>query len=104
MTTGYTEVGSGKFTGYPIKELLYNESVPWLIGMPKPNGDTGGSYTTYVCDYGYLFGSATFVPDCGGYWGDSAYAGLFSFRALNSSSYTDSGWGSRLSYKEPSAD
>ena len=103
VTTGYTEVGSGTFNGWYIKKLLYKEDMQWLIGMPVPEDSERGSDSTYVCDYGYLSGSATFVLYCGGSWGSHAGCGLFRFFAYGSSSNSGSSYGSRLSYKEPSA-
>ncbi len=101
VTTGYTDLGSWQISGLYITKLLYDEDMPWLIGIPEEA--SGGGKTTYVPDYAYLYSSGTTVLSCGGNWNYDSDAGLFYFVASYSSSNPDSYRGSRLSYKEPSA-
>lgn len=56
---------------------------------------TGGSYTTYFADYGYVY--ASYFPFVGGYYGDSTgYGGPFYARFYYSTSGT---YGVRLAYR-----
>ena len=100
VTTGYTLISGCAGTNYNIQKLKYDADNPWSIGLPEVTG--GSAYDQYIGDDG-LVGGGTYVLSCGGYWGSGAYAGLFHFDAGSGSSYTNSGGGSRLSYKEPSA-
>lgn len=60
---GYTAYGplytSGNYYGY-IKELYYDEDVPWLFSMPSVL--TGGSSTTFVADQAYMQSYNTNYP------------------------------------------
>lgn len=101
VTTGYTAIGtalSGNNNGY-ISELVEDEENAWCCGVPKA---FSGSDTTYITDYSYYY-SGTYVLSVGGLWVDGSYCGLFYFSAYYTSSYTYSGIGSRLTYREASA-
>lgn len=59
----------------------------------------GGSNTTGLCDYQWIYNSGTYLGCAGGNWGDGLNAGAFYLAAsdsLSSSGYFD---GSRLAYK-----
>ena len=102
VTEGYTEVGSGGFSNNYTADMYLDPDMPCLIGMPKP-GSSGGSESTYFCDYGYLSASSTYVLYVSGNYNDGGNCGLFYFYVNRTSSSTYSYYGSRLSYAEPSA-
>lgn len=101
VTTGYDILGSWTTQNQNIQKFKYFEDKQWLISIPEYSASS--DYNTWVGDDGYIPGG-TYVLYCGRSWGSNAYAGLFYFRASNSSSDTNSYWGSRLSYKEPDAE
>ena len=101
VTAGYTAIGtalSGNNSGY-ISELVEDEENAWCCGVPKA---FSGSDTTYITDYAYYY-SGTYVLRVGGRWNYGSFCGLFYFRAIDTSSYTYSDIGSRLTYREASA-
>ena len=100
VTTGYDILGTWTTTKYNIVKLKYFEDKQWLIGIPEES-DVYAGYDTYIGDTGFIPGG-TYVLYCGGPDYASDYAGLFLFDMRYSSSYNDSGRGSRLSYKDPS--
>lgn len=58
--------------------------------------ETGGSSSTYYCDYGYLYSS--YFPYFGGYYSRGSYAGAFFLRVNYSATYASASIGSRLSH------
>lgn len=102
ITSDYTQFGftysSSIGDGY-IKDFAYDEDEPWLFIVPSA---VGGSSTTYVPDYGYLYYSSSVCALWVGRGSSSGtYSGLFRF----SSYYTPGGYShaSRLVFEEPSA-
>ena len=82
-----------------IKDLAYDEDEPWLFIVPSA---VGGSSTTYVPDYGYLYYSSSVYALCvGNNSGGSTNRGLFRFRSFSTPS--SSNYASRLVFEEPSA-
>ena len=102
ITSDYTQFGftysSSIGDGY-IKDFAYDEDEPWLFIVPSA---VGGSSTTYVPDYGYLYySSSVYALWVGNGGGSSTYSGLFRF-----GSYITPGgdnYASRLVFEEPSA-
>lgn len=61
----------------------------------------GGSATTYWPDRGRVdyYSSVAYFPYVGGAYGDAGYAGMFCCRVDINSTYSDSRYGARLSYR-----
>ena len=97
ITEGYTLISGCSGSGYNIQKLKYDASNPWCIGLPEYT--SGSDYSSYIGDDGNIQ-NGTYVLFCGGNWYSYSSHGLFYFFANRSSSYTDSNFGSRLSYKE----
>ncbi len=91
-STNYTQVGYNCLTetGYP-KNMGYDANNPFVM-FPVASG---GSASTYLCDY-YYYNSGWRVCKRGGYWNDGASAGLFYFSVSNASSHAHASIGSRL--------
>ena len=103
VTTGYTKIYDGwssNIYGQGIKSTIINEDMPWCDGIPK---EKGGSDTTYIPDYMDVGNSGNHVALVSGLWNYGSSCGLWSFSATGDSSSTSTNFGSRLSYKEPSA-
>ena len=90
--TGYTDRGQGA-----------TSNIGNYMSKPQGTSETGflarevaGSATTYFCDYARLFASD--VAHFGGSWSDGDSAGAFYLRVINSASYTDATFGSRLMF------
>lgn len=64
-----------------------------LIYPDEPGGDYGG-------DGHYMNNSGERLPRCGGYWGDTSNAGVFSVYLLYPRSYSSTGIGFRSAYCE----
>ena len=81
-----------------IKDFAYDEDEPWLFIVPSA---VGGSSTTYVPDYGYLYYSSSVGALYVGYSSSSADYGLFRFYGNDAPSGHNRA--SRLVFEEPSA-
>ena len=103
ITSDYQEFGFS-FTstigqGY-ITDFAYDEDNQWLMFIPSEC--SGGSDTTYVPDYGYLYyTSSVCAPYVGSNGGGSSSNGLFDIHVYNTPD--GSNYASRLIYEEPSA-
>ena len=82
--------------GY-FKELGYDEQFPY-IALPKAstNNTTGGSTTTYFCDFFQGGTSTNTVPYFGGSYGTSDYCGLFCWYVMHSANIASAFVGARL--------
>lgn len=91
----YFYVGDRPTSGGCLKEITYFDKFP-LLGYI--NSCSGGSDSTYYCDYSYASTSGT-VLDVGGYWSSGSSAGLWYWVGYYSASYSYSLIGGRLCYK-----
>ena len=91
----YNYVGDRPTSGGWLKEIEYFDKFP-LLGYVKTA--SGGSSSTYYCDYTYYSSSGT-VLLVGGYWSRGTYAGLWSWSGDYSASLALSTVGGRLCFK-----
>ena len=98
-TAGYTACGGQNPGNGYIARQRYVEALDWCISQPDT---VGGSETTYFPDYHY-YNTGNRILAVGGNWDFGGYCGLFYWRCSFDSSHSNSYYGSRLSYKEPSA-
>ena len=97
-TAGYTACGGQNPGDGYITKQRYVEALDWCISQPDA---VGGSETTYFPDYHY-YNTGNRILAVGGYWHDGGTCGLFYWVCNNGSSYSNSHFGSRLSYKDAS--
>ena len=91
----YNYVGDRPTSGGWLKEIEYFDKFP-LLGYIKTA--SGGSSSTYYCDYTHYSSSGT-VLLVGGGWDDGAGAGLWFWGGRDSASDAYSGVGGRLCFK-----
>ena len=91
----YNYVGDRPTSSGWLEEIEYFDKFP-LLGYIKTA--SGGSSSTYYCDYTYYSSSGT-VLRVGGHWGIGASAGLWCWLGDASASYASSGIGGRLCFK-----
>lgn len=91
----YVYMGDRPTSGGYLKEVKHFEQFPLLAYI---NSCTGGSDSTYFCDYTYGSTSGT-VLCVGGLWYDDAYAGLWCWYGGDDASSSYSDFGGRLCYK-----
>ena len=90
--SGYNRYSATSLGWFYAKTCL-GDSERGFIGK-----DTGGSTTTYYCDYTYMNTSNAYVPVVGGHWNDGAYAGAFCFYCSYSPASASSYVGARLMF------
>lgn len=92
--SGYTNRGASghtsNFSNYIVKVMGTSEA--GFIAAPG----TGGSETTYFCDYGIV--DASRLAIFGGNWSNAGDAGVFYLRVKYAASISDADIGSRLMY------
>ena len=103
ITEDYEEFGfsfSSNIGESWITDFAYDENNSWLFIVPSEC--SGGSSTTFVPDYGYLYyNTAVCAPYVGSYGGSGGYVGLFRFRCGSTPDGSNSA--ARLVFEEPSA-
>ena len=97
-TAGYTACGGQNPGDGYITKQRYVEALDWCISQPDA---VGGSETTYFPDYHY-YNTGNRILAVGGTWNNGGGCGLFFWDCSFGSSYSGSGYGSRLSYKDAS--
>ena len=94
MGSGYTNRGASghtsNFSNYIVKVMGTSEA--GFIAAPG----TGGSETTYFCDYGRV--DASHLAIFGGSWSNAGVAGVFCLPVNNAASSSSAIFGSRLMY------
>jgi len=95
--TYYTAAGLTAGSNGFVKEVGYSADHPWLM-VPTT---TGGSETTFFCDYAYTTTSGWRVARFGGNYGVGAYCGPACWDLSNTSTSANASIGCRLLYLKP---
>lgn len=94
MAAPYFYVGERADGASYLKEISYFDKFP---ALGYASSVSGGSDSTYYCDYAVAYGGTVLVV--GGYWSDRASGGLWYWNGLVDASNADSYLGGRLCYK-----
>ena len=101
---GWTMINSGgtSINGSYIAEFSHNESAAWCSFIPKSVANATASQNA-APDYTYCTSNPNYFLLVSGNWSDGSYCGLWYFYLGNAASNTNSNFGGRLTYREPSA-
>lgn len=101
---GWVMINSGgtAINGSYIAKFSHNEAAPWCSFIPESVANASESQNA-APDYTYCISNPNYFLYVSGYWNSGSNCGLWCFGLGYSASSTDSHFGGRLTYSEPSA-